>query len=583
MATNDPASPPPVRREATARALLTGCGLGALLAAGNVYSGLKTGFIDGGSIMAALVAFMLFSSLRRFGASPYSMLENNITQTTATSAAIMGIALGLSGPVPALALIGKTPPGWAIAVWGFAAGLLGIGAAVLLRRKLIVEDALPFPTGRATGEVIETMYATRAAAMRRAWLLLGAALVAVAVTWFRQGTPKIIPETTAFPGAIAGIAIASLTLGMNWSPLVAGIGAMIGPRAGISVLLGGALSWAVLAPPLLKAGIVSEASYGPLSSWLVWPALGLLAAGSFVPILLDPGALRRAFRDLGAIARGGATDAGEGDPAQRTVGARVLVPMVLVGVVVLVIVGRSVFEIGAGAILIATVIALLLTNVSARATGETDVAPVGAVGMLTQIAAAGSGAVTSLLTGGASTASSTTACGVLYAFRAGHQLGASPRAQVGAHLLGAGLGAVVVVPVYYVVIKAYGIGTEAMPAPSAQSWKAMAEAIRGGAAALPPYALLAGGLGLAAGAFLAIGARFRIGRFLPSPAAVGMAMLIPGSYSVALFVGSMLVVFARRVRPELSESDVMTVAAGAMAGESLTGVLVSALTAFGAL
>jgi len=229
------------------------------------------------------------------------------------------------------------------------------------------------------------------------------------------------------------------------------------------------------------------------------------------------------------------------------------------------------------------VIALLLTNVSARATGETDVAPVGAVGMLTQIAAAGSGAVTSLLTGGASTASSTTACGVLYAFRAGHQLGASPRAQVGAHLLGAGLGAVVVVPVYYVVIKAYGIGTEAMPAPSAQSWKAMAEAIRGGAAALPPYALLAGGLGLAAGAVLAIGARFRIGRFLPSPAAVGMAMLIPGSYSVALFVGSMLVVLARRVRPELSESDVMTVAAGAMAGESLTGVLVSALTAFGAL
>jgi len=143
--------------------------------------------------------------------------------------------------------------------------------------------------------VIETMYATRAAAMRRAWLLLTAALVAVAVTWFRQGTPKIIPETTPFPGAIAGIAIASLTLGMNWSPLVAGIGAMIGPRAGISVLLGGAISWAVLAPPLLKAGIVSEASYGPLSSWLVWPALGLLAAGSFVPILLDPGALRRAF------------------------------------------------------------------------------------------------------------------------------------------------------------------------------------------------------------------------------------------------------------------------------------------------
>jgi len=585
MPTIEPASPapPPVRREATVRALVSGCGLGALLAAGNVYTGLKTGFIDGGGITAALVAFMFFSSARRFGASPYGVLENNINQTTAASAAIMGTALGLAGPIPALGLIGKTPPGLAIAVWGLAAGLLGIGAAVLLRRKLIVEDALPFPTGRATGEVIETIHTTRAAAMRRAWLLCGAALVAIAITWLRDGSPKLIPQTTGFPGVIAGVAVASLTLGMNWSPLLAAVGGMIGPRAGISVLLGGAISWVVLAPRLLNAGIVRSAEYGQLSSWLVWPALGLLAAGSFVPLLLDVGALRRAFRDLGVVVRGASADRRAADPAERPVGPGALALMFLVGIVVLVLVGRTAFGIGPGTMLITIVIALLLTNVSARATGETDVAPVGAVGMITQIASAGSGAVTSLLTGGASTASSTTACGALYAFRAGHRLGASPRAQVGAHLLGAGLGAVVVVPVYFLVVKAYGIGTEAMPAPGAQSWKAMAEAILGGAAALPPHALLAGGLGLAAGAFFAIASRFRIGRFLPSPAAMGMAMLIPGSYSVAIFVGAMAVVLARRLRPDLDESAVMTLAAGAMAGESITGVLVSALTALGAL
>jgi uncharacterized oligopeptide transporter (OPT) family protein len=246
-------------------------------------------------------------------------------------------------------------------------------------------------------------------------------------------------------------------------------------------------------------------------------------------------------------------------------------------------VGRIVFGIGPGTLLITVVIALFLTNVSARATGETDVAPVGQVGMLTQIASAGAGALTSLLTGGLSTATSTQACGTLYAFRAGHRLGASPRAQIGAQLVGAVVGAVVVVPVYVLVVKAYGIGTEVMPAPSAQSWRAMADAIRGGAAGLPPYAMLAGGLGLAAGALLTLGARTRVGRFVPSPAAMGMAMLIPGSYSFAIFVGAMVVVIARRVRPDLSEAAVLTLAAGGMAGESLAGVLVAALTAAGVL
>jgi len=74
MATSDPASPPPVRREATVRALIAGCGIGALFAAGNVYTGLKTGFIDGLAIPAALIAFMLFSGARRLGARSFGTL-----------------------------------------------------------------------------------------------------------------------------------------------------------------------------------------------------------------------------------------------------------------------------------------------------------------------------------------------------------------------------------------------------------------------------------------------------------------------------------------------------------------------------
>ncbi|HEV3032333.1 MAG TPA: OPT/YSL family transporter, partial [Polyangia bacterium] len=86
--------------ELTPRALLFGCALGALLAAGNVYTGLKTSFIDGGSITAALLAFAFFSTFKPRSGGSFGMLENNIAQTTASSAAIMGFAIGLPGSVP---------------------------------------------------------------------------------------------------------------------------------------------------------------------------------------------------------------------------------------------------------------------------------------------------------------------------------------------------------------------------------------------------------------------------------------------------------------------------------------------------
>ena len=300
-----------------------------------------------------------------------------------------------------------------------------------------------------------------------------------------------------------------------------------------------------------------------------------------MPLLLDVGMLRRTLRNLVALARGGSAGGRRAAAAERPIGA--LVPLFLGGVVILLLVGRSVFGIGSGALIATIVIALLLTNVSARATGETDVAPVGAVGNLTQIAFAGAGAATSLLTGAASSASSAQASVMLYAFRAGERLGASPRPRIAGQLLGAALGAAIVVPVYLIVVKAYGVGTEALPAASAQSWKAMAEAIQGGAAALPPRALLAGGLGLATGIVIALAARTRVGRFLPSPAAMGMAMLIPGSYALAIFAGAMAVVAARRVRADLSGEAVLTAAAGGMAGESLAGVIVACLSALGLL
>jgi uncharacterized oligopeptide transporter (OPT) family protein len=402
------------------------------------------------------------------------------------------------------------------------------------------------------------------------------------VTWFRDGKPQLIPATTALGGVVAGVSLSSLTVAMNWSPLVISTGVMMGIRGAASMALGATVSWVLLAPWLVRSGLVASASFSACSGWLVWPGLGLLMAGSFLPLLLDWRSVLRALRDLGALAgRRGAVGASDGAAAGGA--PRVGLPSLAVGLLVIVAIGRGLFGLHPLAALFAIVAALVLAVVSARATGETDIAPVGAAGTLTQLMFAGYGPTVSILTGSVSMGVSTQTAQTLWAFKAGHRLGASPRAQVTAQVLGAVLGALVVVPVYLVIVKAYGIGTESLPAPSAISWRATAEAVRGGLSAMPLHAPLAGALGLGLGIVLSIAARTRWARFVPSPAAMGIAMLMPASLSVAALAGALLVFGVRRLRPNLDEASIMSLAAGGIAGESLMGVVIAILLVCGVL
>src|SRR5436190_24280850 len=72
-----------IPRDFTLRAALAGIGLGVVLAIGNVYMGLKTGWWDSGNITAAVLGFALLAPAARKGLRPYTLFENNITQTLA--------------------------------------------------------------------------------------------------------------------------------------------------------------------------------------------------------------------------------------------------------------------------------------------------------------------------------------------------------------------------------------------------------------------------------------------------------------------------------------------------------------------
>jgi uncharacterized oligopeptide transporter (OPT) family protein len=552
-----------IPRELTGRALATGLAVGVLLAVGNLYMGLKTGWWDTGHVTATLIgAAVAAATARRAG--PLGALEHNMVQTAATSVGAAPAAYGLLGAVPALALLGIDPPGWAVLALGLSVAVLGVLWALALRRRLLEEEALPFPTGVATAQVIRALHAGTGAAAR-AGALAATGLASAAVTLLRDAA-GLLPAATALPGRLAGSPAAAYGLGIGWNPMLLGAGMLVGPRNGLSVLLGAAAAWGLLGPALVRAGIVPEPGYGALVAWLAWPGVGLVLGSALVSILGQRRALAGALRDLRHAGR-------PAGPRPRGAAALALAAAALA--VAAAVLG---FGLGPGRAALALGLAFLLAAVCVRAAGQTDILPAGEMAQVVQVSLGGGAGAAANVAGGALAAGKSAQAGVaLWSLRAGQILGASPALQARAMLAGTLLGAAVSIPAYHLLVRAHGIGTAALPAPMAVPWKAVADLVTRGGAGLPEGALAAAAAAFAAGVALeALGGRFR---FLPTPGALGMGFIAPAQYAATLCLGALVGAAWRRGGPASAEAVGPSAAAGAIAGESIAGAAAAATAA----
>lgn len=567
-------------RELTPRALAAGCLIGAVLTVSNLYMGLKTGLWESGSLMAAVLGFSGLAALgRRWGGAP-GPLETNLAQSAASATGAVPAAAGLLGTLPALALMGAPVPPWAVGLWGAALGVLGVLASHLLRRRLIVDEALPFPTGAATAEVITAMHKEEASRQPgRAKALLGAGLVSMALTWARD-VFQWVPGVTALPGRLAGLSTASFTWGFVWAPLALGIGVLAGLPMGLSMLLGAGLAWGVLGPWVVDSGgvsaavVVEKGGFDALSGWLVWPGVGLMVGGALVSLAAQARSLLGAVRDLRAVGRG------------EVRSSRWLLGAALGAGGVVLVLGVGVF--GLSLVQTAVMLGLVvpLCAVCARAAGQMDVAPIGPMGQAAQ-GVSGTlfpGPSTVNVAAGGVVAGAVAHTGAsLWSLKAGHLLGASPQRQLLAQLLGVFVGSAVAVPAYLLLVQAHGLGSEALPVPSARLFRSLAELLTEGFSGLPPSALQAAGAGFGLGVVLALASRGRLERWLPSPVALGIGFILPAYVAVTIAVGGLLAAVARRVRPQWTEQYLPAVGAGTITGESLMGLAIAALTWFGVL
>ena len=226
----------------TVRAVLTGIVLGILFGAANAYIGLKVGLTVSTSVPVAVMTVGVFQA---FGRQTSSLLEANLSQTIGSASS--SLASGLIFTTPALFLWNQDPALLQLIVLGATGGLLGVLIMVPLRRALIVEshDTLPYPEGTACANVLSAAEAGGASA-RPVFVGLGLGALFKGLTSFGK----------LWPGEV-GLKVGKAEAGLELSPALLGVGYILGPRIGMLMVAGAAVSWLVLIPAFAAYGETS--------------------------------------------------------------------------------------------------------------------------------------------------------------------------------------------------------------------------------------------------------------------------------------------------------------------------------------
>ena len=594
----------------TARAVVVGMLIGGVMCISNLYVFFKTGWSMGVTLTACILAFAAFQFAQSVGLArkPLTVLENNALTTVASGAGYMtgggnmaayGALIMTIAAAPTLGLSAPSPA--PMIAWFAVIAALGVFVAIPIKRQLINREGLAFPTGTATAETIRSIHeavertkgAKQPGLSKAAWLGI-AALVGAIVAWLRDAW-MVIGGTIPLPFSLAGHSLAQWTLSLKTEVILLGAGALMSFRTGWSILVGGLVTYAIIGPWLAAEGMIKVGGasfYKAVVGWTLWPGAAILVGAGLTSFFLDWKSIARSFSGLGKIfGKRKAPTQEQGIAAVESpdwwfpVALLVLSPIIIFLMVVM-------FDIPWWAAVIAIPLAVVMGFIASRVTGETDVTPTKALGPVTQMVY---GVMTpGNMTGNIMSANVTGGIGLhsadlLTTLKTGWLLGAKPRHQLYAQLFGVAAGAAIVVPAFLLIIpeptaaqQAAGIttvlGTEEWPAPSCLVWQGVSEAFANGIGNMTYSTKIAILVGLAIGVTLTVLEKYsskRARAFIPSPNGLGIAMVIPGSNCIAMFLGSAIAELFRRRQ---QEGVVIPVASGLIAGESLMGVLIIVLS-----
>jgi putative OPT family oligopeptide transporter len=383
--------------EFTWPALLVGAVLGIVFGASSLYLLLKVGMTVSASVPIAVLSITLFRVFSRvFGFRRATILENNIVQTAGSAGE--SIAFGVGVTMPALLLLGFEMHWVRVMTIAVLGGLLGILMMIPLRRAFIVKQhgKLKYPEGTACAEVLVAGEKGGASA-KMVFIGFGIAFIHKLLAGAFQLWPGEPSQNlyTEVDGRKVGLKGAQLS--GDLSPEMMGVGYLIGPRIACMMMAGAVISFFVIGPliatfgenltrPVAPAvssidektkvdkGLIGNMGPGDIYKWyLRYIGAGAVAAGGIIsmcralPLIIS--SIVAGVRDLRTSAAGG--------PAAIRTERDLPMTFVAFGSLALVIVLAAVPQLGLGlslqgilGALMILVFGFLFVTVSSRLTGE---------------------------------------------------------------------------------------------------------------------------------------------------------------------------------------------------------------------
>lgn len=555
--------------ELTWQAVLTGYLLGALIGLSIGYAALILGFSIEGSELAAILGFGILRGLAR----RYSIIEVNVTQTVASS--VNAASAGMMFSVPALFILGRTDFDPVLLTFGCIAGaFLGIAFIIPLRKQMIDYERLTYPGGVAVATILKSP----GAGVRKAVLLLGAAVVSAAAHFLYQYTGVTdfdLGSRIGLPVYMNGIWYLSL--------LTIGVGFIAG-KGGVAFIIGGFLCYWFLAPTLSATGMLPPGDAGPVTDpnalrvMLFRPVgIGMIIGGAITGILLALPLVISAIRSMQDAARSRSAISADEMPIKLLYfavgGAALLLTFIAINSAASVGIG-----LGIAMALLGTVWIWIAGVILSECIGRTNWSPLSGMTLIavTLLIIVTSGLerdqsiIASITVGAAVCVAMSQATDLMLDLKTGYLVGASPRMQQAGQFLGAWLGPILMIALIYTLHEAYGLGSDRLPAPQGQALASMVDGILGGDVPVEKYlagaglgallSLASGGLGITA----------------------GLGFYLPFNIVLTYSLGTALRLASDRYRGrEFSEDVGIPVAAGFIVGEALVGVGFAVLAVFG--
>ncbi|KAF8432214.1 OPT oligopeptide transporter protein-domain-containing protein [Boletus edulis BED1] len=555
----DPHSPVE-ERQFTLRAVLVGCALGAVIAASNVYLGLKTGFTFGAGLFGSIFGFAILKPLSTsapsyLGGGYFGPKENNVAQAAASAAGSLGLLFTSGFPAAyQLGLLNATPQEDIGRLFTFTicCAFFGLAFSIPLRKFYILKLKLVFPSGVASAYTIRSLHVGKGAALdakRKTKALILSFCFAIGLRVVSEYAPGILWDwhlfyTLSRIGWTSAINAESWGWIWEWTPAFIGAGMLTGINASYSFLGGSFLAWAVIGPIIVSMGkafgipanpnVPGYMNYASISLtdpvnhpspryWLVWPGTLMLLCTSFAEVGCNWKSIYAAMRTMalpvtqrfkhsldGADAPTSKEEIVDPVPASERVPFWMWGSVLILSIIISCVVMGVQFGQNVGITLLAIIFAFLFSFIGCESSGRTNINPVTSIGNASQLVFGGvgkgqnysfkRGELLNVLSGMLALAAD-----MISDLKTAHLLRSSPKAVFGGQLCGAIVSIFMSAGVYVVFSTAYPCindlkyATCSFPTPDVQSWRAVAVAVSSPTLPIPPSSgYTAIGLGIAA-------------------------------------------------------------------------------------